>query len=70
MRALRIIKKIEPDGTVRLEALPFQEGQMVEVIVLPVEDSMDDLMKASESGLGFWDNDIDDQVWNDAARPA
>lgn len=24
----------------------------------------DDLTKASESSLGFWDNDIDDEVWN------
>ncbi|HHW36472.1 MAG TPA: DUF2281 domain-containing protein [Bacillales bacterium] len=23
-----------------------------------------DLMKASESSLHFWDNDIDDEVWN------
>lgn len=23
-----------------------------------------DLTKASESSLGFWDNDIDDEVWN------
>ena len=25
----------------------------------------DDLTKASESSLDFWDNDIDDEVWND-----
>lgn len=24
----------------------------------------EDLTKASESSLGFWDNDIDDEVWN------
>ncbi|WP_367576323.1 DUF2281 domain-containing protein [Shouchella shacheensis] len=24
-----------------------------------------DLTKASESSLSFWDNDIDDEVWND-----
>jgi hypothetical protein len=24
-----------------------------------------DLTKASESSLDFWDNDIDDEVWND-----
>lgn len=23
-----------------------------------------DLEKASESSLGFWDNEIDDEVWN------
>ncbi|MEQ6390898.1 DUF2281 domain-containing protein [Bacillaceae bacterium S4-13-58] len=25
----------------------------------------EDLTKASESSLDFWDNDIDDEVWND-----
>lgn len=24
----------------------------------------EDLTKASESSLGFWDNDIDDEIWN------
>ncbi|WP_096153528.1 DUF2281 domain-containing protein [Bacillus sp. FJAT-45066] len=26
----------------------------------------EDLIKASESSIGFWDNNIDDEVWNDA----
>ncbi|RSK25982.1 DUF2281 domain-containing protein [Bacillus sp. HMF5848] len=26
----------------------------------------EDLTKASESSIDFWDNDIDDEVWNDA----
>lgn len=25
----------------------------------------EELTKASESSLDFWDNDIDDEVWND-----
>ncbi|WLR52490.1 DUF2281 domain-containing protein [Bacillus tianshenii] len=25
----------------------------------------EDLTKASESSIDFWDNDIDDEVWND-----
>ena len=25
-----------------------------------------DLLLASESSLGFWDNEIDDEVWNNA----
>lgn len=25
----------------------------------------EDLTKASESSLDFWDNEIDDEVWND-----
>jgi hypothetical protein len=27
-----------------------------------------DLSKASESSLDFWDNDIDDEVWNTFTR--
>ncbi len=26
----------------------------------------EDFIKASESSIDFWDNDIDDEVWNDA----
>lgn len=26
----------------------------------------DDLLKAAESSLAFWDNPVDDEVWNDA----
>jgi hypothetical protein len=26
----------------------------------------EDLTKASESSIDFWNNDIDDEVWNDA----
>jgi len=46
--------------------LPYSEGQTVEVIVRPIEDDMSDLAPASESALSFWDNEIDDRVWNDA----
>ena len=28
------------------------------------KDLYKDLQKASESSLSFWDNDIDDEVWN------
>ena len=70
MRAWRTVKKVAASGEVRIDALPFPEGQEVEIIVLPIEDDLRDLTTASESGLGFWDNDIDDEVWNDAIPPA
>jgi hypothetical protein len=70
VRALRMIKRVEPAGTIHLDALPLREGETVEVIVLPLEDNMEDLARASESGLDFWQNDIDDQVWNDALPSA
>jgi hypothetical protein len=66
MRALRVVKRVQAEGTIHLEALPLEEGQTVEIIVLPLDDSLSDLSRASESALDFWQNDIDDQVWNDA----
>jgi len=29
------------------------------------DDLLYEMMRASESSLGFWDNDIDDEAWND-----
>lgn len=38
MRAHRVNTAIERDGTLVLEGLPFDEGEAVEVIVLPRSD--------------------------------
>ncbi len=70
MQALRMIKRVEQAGDIHLRSLPLPEGQEVEVIVRPIVDDMSDLAQASESGLAFWENEIDDQVWNDALPPA
>lgn len=70
MRALRVIQRVINEGSLRLDDLPLRKGQTVEIIVLPVEDDMADLARLSECGLAFWDNDIDDEVWNDAVPPA
>ncbi len=43
----------------------MKEQYRVEVIVLPLEKlDTADLLSAAESSLGFWDNEIDDRVWN------
>jgi hypothetical protein len=70
MRALRLIRRVQPAGTIHLDALPLREGETVEVIVLPLGDHMADLTRASESALDFWQTEIDDQVWNDALPSA
>jgi hypothetical protein len=69
MHALRLRKQVQPAGTIHLDQLPLDEGQLVEVLLLPLDDDMDDLGRASETGLAFWDNEIDDQVWNEAVSP-
>jgi hypothetical protein len=70
MRALRVFKRIGESGSLRLEDLPLAPGQTVEIIVLPIDDEFGDLTRLSESGLTFWDNPIDDEVWNNAVLPA
>lgn len=37
MRAYRAEKKVSQDGKIQLEALPFEAGEVVEVIVLACE---------------------------------
>lgn len=66
MRALRVMKRVDQAGMIQLQDLPLPAGQMVEVILLPIDDDMTDLAQASESALEFWNNEIDDRVWNDA----
>ena len=53
-----------------IEEIPEQEVDKIldfaEYIKAKKEKSLSkDLTTASESSLDFWDNDIDDEVWND-----
>ncbi|KAB8128863.1 DUF2281 domain-containing protein [Gracilibacillus oryzae] len=58
-RLLKIIEEI-PENEVD-KILDFAE-----FLKIKREKSLsEDLTKASESSLDFWDNDIDDEVWND-----
>ena len=43
------------------------KGRRAEIIMLPQgeEENIEDLLMASESSLDFWDNPIDDEVWNE-----
>lgn len=38
MEAYRIEKRVAANGVLHLDALPFREGELVEVIVLPQEN--------------------------------
>ena len=40
MKAYRVEKKIAANGVLQLHALPFREGELVEVIILPHEEKM------------------------------
>lgn len=62
---LRYDMEVPPDGRIEVQ-LPLPAGAHVTVYVVerPVE-SLDDLLAASVSSTGFWDNPEDDEDWND-----
>jgi hypothetical protein len=57
-RLLKIIDEIPDNEVIKILDL-------AEFLKAKKEKSLsEDLTKASESSLDFWDNDIDDEVWN------
>lgn len=38
MKAYRVEKKVAENGILQLDALPFQEGELVEIIILAYEE--------------------------------
>ena len=66
MKAMKIFSKVEENGKIKIPKLPFRKGSRVEIIILERPEKFDDLLLASEEGLAFWDNAIDDRIWNNA----
>ncbi len=66
MLAMRYVTKVDAEGEIALPRLQLKQGTPIEVIVLISEDESLDLLAASETSLDFWNNPIDDEVWNDA----
>lgn len=66
MKAFKYISEVDSNGRIRLPKLRLKRGTRVEVIILEHEHNQNDLVKAAETTLAFWDNPIDDEVWNDA----
>lgn len=67
MEVLKFYVKIGEEGRIVLSELGKLKGRRAEIIILPLEEEEDieDLLMASESSLDFWDNPIDDEIWND-----
>ena len=67
MEALKFYVKIGEEGRIELPELGKLKGRRAEIIVLPLEEEEEvkDLLMASESSLDFWDNPIDDEIWNE-----
>ena len=64
MEALKFYASIGEDGKIDFPELGKLKGRKAEIIILPLEGSFEDLLMASESSLEFWDNPIDDEIWN------
>ncbi|KAF5431973.1 hypothetical protein C5S39_04615 [Candidatus Methanophagaceae archaeon] len=66
MDAFKFCVKIKEGGRIELPELGRLKGRRAEIIVVPLEEEENgDLLAVSESSLDFWDNPIDDAVWND-----
>ena len=67
MEALKFYVKIGEEGGIKLPELGKLKGRRAEIIILPLEEEEEvkDLLMASESSLDFWDNPIDDEIWNE-----
>jgi len=67
MQAYRYILNIDENGKLETLEVPELKKSRVEVIIVPLTmDEETDFLKVSESSIGFWENDVDDQVWNNA----
>ena len=65
MKAFKYHSVVKEKGVIELPEIPLPKGARVEVIILPEEESSE-MIKASESSLDFWENPIDNSVWNNA----
>lgn len=68
MQALKYKAEVGAEGEITLPRLRLDKGTVIEVIVLVREPETEDhfLLAASESSTAFWDNPVDDAVWNNA----
>ena len=63
--ALTCETEVQGGGRVEV-SVPLSQGTKVVVFVVPEGDQLHDLVSASETTLGFWDNPLDDEDWNNA----
>lgn len=64
MRAYKYIVDVDKQGRISIPKIPQIKSKKVEIIILPLhDDEYQDLIRASESSIEFWDNPID-EVWN------
>jgi len=69
LQALKHHTKVKQGGIIELKDIPLKTGTNLEVILIENDDiNISDLLRASETSLEFWNNTIDDNVWNDTQK--
>ena len=64
--AMKYEAEVGEGGRLELH-VPLPEGAHVTVFVVPeLAERADGLLSAAESSIGFWDNPLDDEDWNNA----
>jgi hypothetical protein len=66
--AIKYEVEVSEQGWIGLQ-VPFAAGARVTIFVIKeqeIDNSLADLVTASESSLEFWDNPLDDEDWNNA----
>jgi hypothetical protein len=63
--ALKYEAQVQEHGKLEL-TVPFPPGSRVAVFVIEESNEFVDLLSAAQSSMGFWDNPLDDEDWNDA----
>ena len=68
MTEYRYTTVVDRDGKIVLPAPRPAEGTVVDVLITLHDECAypQDLLGAAVSSLGFWDNPIDDEIWNAA----
>ncbi len=67
LQALKYHTKVKQGCKIELKNIPLKTGTKLEVILIEYDGlNTTDLLKASETSLEFWNDKIDDKVWNDA----
>ncbi len=69
METLKYRVQVGAGGEIILPRLSLNQGTPVEIIVLVRDSDADDqegLRQLAAKTMDFWDNPIDDEVWNNA----
>ena len=69
LTAVKCETEVQHGGRIEV-TVPLSQGTKVLVFVVEEADRLpDDLVAASESTLGFWDNPLDDEDWKSIRCP-